>query len=62
LKGLRGFFQRSQARVKLFFKIWKKPGASGYSGGRDQEDHGSEPAWANSLREVILKIPSIKKG
>jgi hypothetical protein len=27
-----------------------------YSGGRDQEDHGSEPAWANSSKDPILKI------
>jgi hypothetical protein len=26
-----------------------------YSGGRDQEDDGSKPAWANSLRDPILK-------
>jgi hypothetical protein len=24
-----------------------------YSGGRDQEDHGSKPAWANSSRDPI---------
>jgi hypothetical protein len=24
-----------------------------YSGGRDQEDHGSRPAWANSLQDPI---------
>jgi hypothetical protein len=33
-----------------------------YLGGRDQEDHSSKPAWANSLRDPILKIPIIKKG
>jgi hypothetical protein len=26
-----------------------------YSGGRDQEDHGSIPAWANSLQDPISK-------
>jgi hypothetical protein len=26
-----------------------------YSGVRDQEDHGSKPAWANSLQDPILK-------
>jgi hypothetical protein len=26
-----------------------------YSKGRDQEDHGSQPAWANSSRDTILK-------
>jgi hypothetical protein len=33
-----------------------------YSGGRDQEDHGSKPAWANSSRDPILKKPNTKKG
>jgi hypothetical protein len=26
-----------------------------YSGGRDQEDRGSKPAWANSFRDPISK-------
>jgi hypothetical protein len=25
-----------------------------YLGGRDQEDHSSKPAWANSSRDPIL--------
>jgi hypothetical protein len=33
-----------------------------YSGGRDEEDHGSKPAWANSSRDHILKKPITKKG
>jgi hypothetical protein len=33
-----------------------------YSGGRDQEDHGSKPAWENSLQNPILKISITKKG
>jgi hypothetical protein len=33
-----------------------------YSGGRDQADHDSKPAWANSLRDPISKIPFTKKG
>jgi hypothetical protein len=33
-----------------------------YSGGRDQEDHGSKPAWVNSLKDPILKTPSQKKA
>jgi hypothetical protein len=28
-----------------------------YSGGRDQEDRGSKPAWANNSRDPILKKP-----
>jgi hypothetical protein len=31
-----------------------------YSGGRNQEDRGSKPSWANSLQDCILKIE--KKG
>jgi hypothetical protein len=31
-----------------------------YSGGRDQEDQGLKPAWANSLKDPILKNPSEK--
>jgi hypothetical protein len=32
-----------------------------YSGGRDQEDGGLKPAWANSSRDPISKNPSKKK-
>jgi hypothetical protein len=33
---------------------------SSYSGGRDQEDHGSRPAWANSYGDPISKLPNTK--
>jgi hypothetical protein len=33
-----------------------------YSGGRDQEDHGSQPAQANSWWDPILKNPSQKRA
>jgi hypothetical protein len=33
-----------------------------YSGGRDQEDCGSKPAWANKLWDPISKNPTQKKG
>jgi hypothetical protein len=33
-----------------------------YSGGRYQEDHGSNPAWANSLQDPIMKKTITKKG
>jgi hypothetical protein len=33
-----------------------------YSGGRDQEDHGSKPAWANCSRDPISKKHFTKKG
>jgi hypothetical protein len=32
-----------------------------YSGGRDQEDHSSKLAWANSLQDPISKIPLQKR-
>jgi hypothetical protein len=32
-----------------------------YSGGKDQEDHGSKPVWANSLRDPISKETITKK-
>jgi hypothetical protein len=31
-----------------------------YSGGRDQEDHGSKPAQASSSQDPISKIPITK--
>jgi hypothetical protein len=34
---------------------------SSYSGARDQEDHGSKPAQANSSPDPISKIPNTKK-
>jgi hypothetical protein len=33
-----------------------------YSGGRDQEDYGSKPAWANRLGDPILKKIHHEKG
>jgi hypothetical protein len=32
-----------------------------YSGGRDQEDCSSKPAWANSLKDPIWKKKNHKK-
>jgi hypothetical protein len=32
-----------------------------YSGGRDQKDRGSKPAWANSSQDPILIKPFTKK-
>jgi hypothetical protein len=32
------------------------------SGGRDQEDCGSKPAWANSSQDPISKIPITKRA
>jgi hypothetical protein len=31
-----------------------------YSGGRDQEEHGSRPARADRISHTILKIPNTK--
>jgi hypothetical protein len=33
-----------------------------YSSGRDQEDQGLKPAWANSLQDPIFKKTHHKKG
>jgi hypothetical protein len=33
-----------------------------YSEGRDQEDHGSKPAWGSSLRNPVLKKTITGKG
>jgi hypothetical protein len=33
-----------------------------YSEGRDQEDHGSKPARANSSQDPISKMPNAKIG
>jgi hypothetical protein len=32
-----------------------------YSGGRDQKDRGSKPAWASNLRNPVSKKPSQKR-
>jgi hypothetical protein len=33
-----------------------------YSGGREQEDCTSKPAWENSSQDPISKIPNTKQG
>jgi hypothetical protein len=33
-----------------------------YLGGRDQEDHGLNPAWANSSQDHVSKIPNTKRA
>jgi hypothetical protein len=33
-----------------------------YSGGRDQEDHGSKPAWVNSFQDPISKKDFTKRA
>jgi hypothetical protein len=33
-----------------------------YSGGRDQDDHGSNPAGANSSQDPTLKKPNTKRA
>jgi hypothetical protein len=35
---------------------------SSYSGGRDQEDGGSKPAWANRLRPYLKKTHDRKRA
>jgi hypothetical protein len=34
----------------------------GYSGGREQEDHSSKPAWATSSEDLPQKKPSQKRA
>jgi hypothetical protein len=50
------------------FQIWQTSWVLGahaynpsYSGGRDQEDHGSKPGQANSSRDPISKNTQHKK-
>jgi hypothetical protein len=53
------------ARTRTFFSRYCNswaPVAPSYSRGRDHEDRGSKPAWANSSRDPILKKPFTKKG
>jgi hypothetical protein len=49
-----------------FFIAYKEPMAHtcspSYSGGRDQEDHSSKPARANSLQDPISKKHITEKG
>jgi hypothetical protein len=33
-----------------------------YSGGRDQENRGSQPSWANNSQDPISKKPITTKG
>jgi hypothetical protein len=33
-----------------------------YSGGRDQEDHGSKTVWANSSRDPVSNNPSQERA
>jgi hypothetical protein len=57
-----------RARRCWDLKCPPQPGANdlpcnpGYLGGRDQEDHSSKPAWANSSQDPISKTPITKKG
>jgi hypothetical protein len=52
----------SQSQVKsLIFLSQTLACNPSYSGGRDQEDHGSKLTWANSLRDPIKKKKSITK-
>jgi hypothetical protein len=53
--GLHGKAYVSQDRKYIFFCLVPVAHTCNpsYSGGRDQEDCGSKPAWANSLRDPI---------
>jgi hypothetical protein len=47
-------------KVKNFQAQWLTPVNSSYSGGRDQEDCGSKPVQAKSLRDPISKKPNTR--
>jgi hypothetical protein len=55
---------RSHRQQSARARDWLGTGASClqsvYSGGKDQEDHGSKSTWANSSRDPISKIPNTK--
>jgi hypothetical protein len=55
-------FNRSLKVPGLSWELVAHTHNPSYSGGRDQEDHGSKPAWANSFWDCILKNLVIKKG
>jgi hypothetical protein len=59
LKVIFDFFYENNLLLENILVGWMDASGShcnpGYSGGRDQEDAGSKPAWANSLRHPILK-------
>jgi hypothetical protein len=48
--------------LKIFQQEWQNALNPSSSGGRDQENCNSKPAWANSSRDTTLKIPNTKKG
>jgi hypothetical protein len=59
-----GFLMEGTNPLKMEKKGWAPVAHTcnpSYSGGRDQEDHGSKPAWANSSQDPILKNPITKK-
>jgi hypothetical protein len=57
--------KRMFVRRNVMKKISRVPVAHtcnpSYSGGSDQEDHSSKPAWANSLKDLISKKPFTQK-
>jgi hypothetical protein len=65
--GMMGFPQlKSQVleihMYKEFQVVSQKTCNPSYSGGRDQEDWGSKPAWANSFTTPYLKKTLLKQG
>jgi hypothetical protein len=59
------YYKKKKKRKKemLARRCWLTDACSpSYLGGRDQEDPGSKPAWANILRAPISKKPITKKG
>jgi hypothetical protein len=55
-------FNHPKHSLPLLTKTHQGLGTGGYSGGKDEEDHGSKPAQANSSQSSVSKIPNTKKG
>jgi hypothetical protein len=50
-----------QIKITMSWAQVAKPCNPSYSGGRDQEDRSSKPAWANSSKRPYLKNTHHKK-
>jgi hypothetical protein len=46
---------------KMHFELEAHTCNPSYSGGRDQEDHGSKPTWANSSQDPVSKKHNTKE-
>jgi hypothetical protein len=67
MKGLTSWklYPQVSLNKKITFQSWPPVALSynpSYLGSRDQEDHSSVLAQANSTWDTILEIPNTKKG